>query len=85
MYVATKLVQLSRCMHCYSLVISLFCIGMNSIMVYCGSELLQDYFPFSWRHNNETHFSLLSSNVVAVGLWILIAYYCYRLKFFVKI
>ncbi|XP_065909111.1 heparan-alpha-glucosaminide N-acetyltransferase-like [Dysidea avara] len=59
--------------------------GMNSIMVYCGSELLHGYFPFSWEQEHPTHFSRLASNLVGVGLWIVIAYYCFRIKFFVKI
>jgi heparan-alpha-glucosaminide N-acetyltransferase len=59
--------------------------GMNSILVYVGSEILQGYFPFSWQQQSNSHLDLLFANLIAVGLWILIAYYWFRIDFFVKI
>jgi heparan-alpha-glucosaminide N-acetyltransferase len=59
--------------------------GMNSILVYVGSEVLQNYFPFSWRQQSNSHLNLLFANLVAVSLWMAIAYYWFRTGFFVKI
>lgn len=58
---------------------------MNSIMVYVGSELLEGIFPFGWSGMESSHLEFLISNVISVGLWTLIAYYWYIIKFFVKI
>ena len=52
-------------------------VDMNSIFIYVRSELMT-FFPFH-------HFKLLSENLIAVTLWIIIAYYCYFIGFFVKI
>ena len=59
--------------------------GMNSIIVYMGSELLQNYFPFSWEGQNDSHLNLLAANLVAVSIWLVISYYWYWIGFFVKI
>ena len=59
--------------------------GMNSIIVYVGSELLQSYFPFSWEGQNDSHLNLLAANLVAVSIWLIISYYWYWIGFFVKI
>ena len=59
--------------------------GMNSIIVYVGSELLQNYFPFSWKEQNDSHLNLLAANLVAVSIWLIISYYWYWIGFFVKI
>lgn len=57
--------------------------GMNSIFVYVGSEMVRG-FPFFWD-GPHTHLVQLSENLIAVTLWILVSYYCYRIGFFVKI
>ena len=59
--------------------------GMNSIIVYVGSELLQNYFPFSWKGQSDSHLNLLAANLVAVSIWLIISYYWYWIGFFVKI
>ncbi|XP_028405101.1 heparan-alpha-glucosaminide N-acetyltransferase-like isoform X2 [Dendronephthya gigantea] len=59
--------------------------GMNSILVYCGHEVLHSFFPFNWELHPPTHGKKLAMNVWGVGLWVLIAYYCYKIDFFVKI
>lgn len=59
--------------------------GMNSILVYAGSEILQGYFPFSWQQQSDSHLNLLFGNLVGVSLWIIIAYYWFSIGFFVKI
>jgi predicted acyltransferase len=61
-------------------------LGLNSIFIYCGHSILQGYFPFSYSlDDRETHESLLTMNIVGVSCWILVAYYCYTIDFFVKI
>ncbi len=59
--------------------------GMNSILVYVSHEVFQDYFPFRWPHQEDTHLLFLSANLMGTALWMLIAYYCYYIQFFVKI
>ena len=59
--------------------------GMNSIIVYVGSELLHNYFPFSWKEQSDSHLNLLAANLVAVSIWLIISYYWYWIGFFVKI
>lgn len=70
--------------HSLMKIISL-CIGMNSILVYVGSELLAGMFPFGWSGMETSHLEFLVSNVISVLLWALIAYYWYIIGFFVKI
>lgn len=60
--------------------------GMNSIVVYVGSEILNKYFPFSWEVNGHVqHGERLAMNITGTTVWILISYYLYYIKFFVKI
>lgn len=59
--------------------------GMNSILIYVGHEVLGGYFPFQWPHQEDNHLIFLSANLVAIGLWMLIAFYCYLIGFYVKI
>lgn len=58
---------------------------MNSIIVYVGHELLGDYFPFAVYHQDHTHLTYLTANLMSVSLWLLISYYWAALDFFVKI
>jgi len=58
--------------------------GMNSIMVYLGHEILHSYFPFSFHQQKHSHLTFLSSNLLAVGIWVLISYYWFAINFFVK-
>lgn len=58
--------------------------GMNSILVYAGSETLKGWFPFSW-HAQQLNLYLLAENLTGVALWVIIAYYLYTIDFFVKI
>ena len=67
-------------------------VGMNSIIVYAGSEILQSYFPFSFQDHSSsdnfsggtfmTHTGALASNLVAIAVWQTIAYLFYRNSFF---
>ncbi|GAB1301766.1 Heparan-alpha-glucosaminide N-acetyltransferase [Apodemus speciosus] len=60
--------------------------GMNSILVYVGHEVFEDYFPFQWKLADEqSHREHLIQNVVATALWVLIAYILYKKKVFWKI
>uniref|UniRef100_A0A2K5QNH3 Heparan-alpha-glucosaminide N-acetyltransferase catalytic domain-containing protein n=1 Tax=Cebus imitator TaxID=2715852 RepID=A0A2K5QNH3_CEBIM len=60
--------------------------GMNSILVYVGHEVFENYFPFQWKlEDNQSHREHLTQNIVATALWVLIAYILYRKKIFWKI
>ncbi|NP_001350157.1 heparan-alpha-glucosaminide N-acetyltransferase isoform 3 precursor [Homo sapiens] len=60
--------------------------GMNSILVYVGHEVFENYFPFQWKlKDNQSHKEHLTQNIVATALWVLIAYILYRKKIFWKI
>jgi hypothetical protein len=61
---------------------------MNSILIYCGHETFGEFFPFSWYQENgggRLHGNLLAMNMVGTACWILLAFYYYKIKFFVKI
>ena len=62
-----------------------FAVGMNSIIVYVGHDLLGAFFPFAVYNQEKSHMTFLAANLVAVTLWLLISYYWFALKFFVKI
>lgn len=60
--------------------------GMNSILVYVGHEVFEDYFPFRWRMvNSQSHAEHLAQNLVATSCWVFISYVLYRKKIFWKI
>jgi len=65
----------------------LLCIpGMNSIMLYVGHETVGVYIPFKWSLDEyATHGDWMLMNLIGVSLWVLIAYWAYRSKFFLKI
>ncbi|CAH2292528.1 heparan-alpha-glucosaminide N-acetyltransferase isoform X1 [Pelobates cultripes] len=60
--------------------------GMNSILVYVGHEVFEDYFPFKWKMQDiYSHGEHLAQNLLATSIWVLIAYILYRKKIFWKI
>ncbi|KAJ8000548.1 hypothetical protein DPEC_G00181250 [Dallia pectoralis] len=60
--------------------------GMNSILVYVGHEILEDYFPFRWRMaDSRSHAEHLTQNLLATSCWVLISFVLYRKKIFWKI
>ncbi|XP_028258655.1 heparan-alpha-glucosaminide N-acetyltransferase [Parambassis ranga] len=60
--------------------------GMNSILVYVGHEVFEDYFPFRWRMvDSQSHTEHLIQNLVATSCWVFISYILYRKKIFWKI
>uniref|UniRef100_A0A672I284 Heparan-alpha-glucosaminide N-acetyltransferase catalytic domain-containing protein n=1 Tax=Salarias fasciatus TaxID=181472 RepID=A0A672I284_SALFA len=60
--------------------------GMNSILVYVGHEVFENYFPFRWQMaNSQSHTEHLAQNLVATCCWVFISYILYRKKIFWKI
>ncbi|XP_060917218.1 heparan-alpha-glucosaminide N-acetyltransferase [Labrus mixtus] len=60
--------------------------GMNSILVYVGHEVFEEYFPFRWRMvNSQSHAEHLTQNLLATSCWVLISYLLYRKRIFWKI
>ncbi|XP_077158887.1 heparan-alpha-glucosaminide N-acetyltransferase isoform X3 [Paroedura picta] len=63
-----------------------FFLGMNSILVYVGHEIFEDYFPFKWKlRDPQSHGEHLAQNLIATSLWVMIAYGLYRKRIFWKI
>ncbi|KAH0506092.1 Heparan-alpha-glucosaminide N-acetyltransferase [Microtus ochrogaster] len=60
--------------------------GMNSILVYVGHEVFENYFPFRWKlEDDQSHKEHLIQNMAATAVWVLIAYVLYKKKIFWKI
>ena len=60
-------------------------LGLNSILIYVAHELLYNYFPFRYLTELSSHAKYLQCTIVGVVCWTLIAFYCYKINFFVKI
>lgn len=60
---------------------------MNSIVVYAGSEILGGYFPFTASQGSifMSHAEWLTSNIVGVAMWLLVARVLYLKKIFVNL
>ena len=63
----------------------LFYAGMNSILLYVGHEICEDFFPFSWEPYSQTHAELLFMNLWGMSLWVLVAFFLHEKKIFVSI
>ncbi|XP_061447027.1 heparan-alpha-glucosaminide N-acetyltransferase [Rhineura floridana] len=60
--------------------------GMNSILVYVGHEIFENYFPFKWKmQDTQSHSEHLAQNLTATSLWVIIAYILYQKRIFWKI
>ncbi|XP_067413049.1 heparan-alpha-glucosaminide N-acetyltransferase isoform X2 [Emydura macquarii macquarii] len=60
--------------------------GMNSILVYIGHEVFENYFPFKWKmKDNQSHAEHLAQNLLATSIWVIISYLLYRKRIFWKI
>ncbi|XP_074849967.1 heparan-alpha-glucosaminide N-acetyltransferase isoform X2 [Carettochelys insculpta] len=60
--------------------------GMNSILVYVGHEVFENYFPFKWKmKESQSHGEHLAQNLVATSIWVIISYLLYRKRIFWKI
>lgn len=57
--------------------------GMNAILMYIGSELLGQMYPFYWQFSGtNTHFMFLSANLWNAAMWNIVAYYLFLRKIF---
>jgi heparan-alpha-glucosaminide N-acetyltransferase len=59
--------------------------GMNSILFYCAHEIFEEYMPFGYNVKTVEHGPELLSDVIGVSAWVALAYYCWTIKFFVKV
>ncbi|XP_064306890.1 heparan-alpha-glucosaminide N-acetyltransferase [Phalacrocorax carbo] len=60
--------------------------GMNSILIYIGHEVFENYFPFKWKmQDSQSHAEHLTQNLTATTLWVIISYLLYRRRIFWKI
>ncbi|XP_044303166.1 heparan-alpha-glucosaminide N-acetyltransferase isoform X4 [Varanus komodoensis] len=60
--------------------------GMNSILVYVGHEIFENYFPFKWKlQDTQSHGEHLAQNLIATSVWVIISYGLYRKRIFWKI
>ena len=57
-------------------------LGSNSIIIYTGSEVFGEYFPWSFSYGDKDHYKLLLSNIIGVSLWIGLAGYLYKKRIF---
>ena len=63
-----------------------FQMGMNSIVVYAGSGVFEEYFPFrvQWS-DSPSHVQALVSNIIGISVWMGIACWLFNKKIFVKV
>lgn len=63
--------------------------GMNSTIMYIGHNMTYSNFLIHWYIDeasaNKTHFMSLLDDVWATGIWVFVAYYLYKIKFFFSI
>lgn len=60
--------------------------GMNAIIMYIGSEVLDKMYPFYWHIGAmNTHFAALLQNIWTTGMWVLVAYYLYLKDIFITL
>ncbi|KAM4709548.1 heparan-alpha-glucosaminide N-acetyltransferase [Discoglossus pictus] len=60
--------------------------GMNSILVYVGHEVFENYFPFRWKMRDiQSHGEHLTQNLLATSIWVLISFILYKKRIFWKI
>jgi heparan-alpha-glucosaminide N-acetyltransferase len=62
-------------------------VGMNSIVIYSGHEILQGFFPFTAFQavNFASHAEAMASNAAGALCWVMIARYLYLRKIFINI
>jgi len=59
-------------------------IGMNSITIYIGHEVLAKYFPFGFD-NNHSHWQVGVSNLMGVASWTLVGFVMYSKSNFISV
>jgi heparan-alpha-glucosaminide N-acetyltransferase len=62
-------------------IIIFFFLGMNSILLYMGHELLHNNFPINW-HVAPVHRNLLLVDTYGTVVWLVVAFYCYHKSIF---
>ena len=59
---------------------------MNAIILYVGHSVAHQMFPWHWHLGTmNTHFILLIETIWGTLLWILVAFWLYRIKFFLSL
>lgn len=59
--------------------------GMNSILIYIGHDILANFFPFSYQTDSTSHARQLQTDLIGVCCWAVLGYYFFRIKFFLKV
>lgn len=60
--------------------------GMNAIVLYVGSELFSQMYPFYWRIvTMNTHLMFLLANIWMCTMWTLVAYYLHSNNIFISL
>jgi len=57
---------------------------MNSLLIYCGHELLQSYFPVQF-HVADTHAALVGVDVWGTAFWLAVSVVLYRYNIFLTL
>jgi heparan-alpha-glucosaminide N-acetyltransferase len=60
-------------------------LGMNSILIYTCHDVFSSYFPFHIETDPASHGKQLATNFIGASSWVVVAYWCYTKKFFVKV
>lgn len=70
-----------------NLIVHMNCLpGMNSILLYVGHGILWRHFPFSWEMDEfGSHGEKLAMSMTGTAVWVLIAYYLFTAKVFLKV
>jgi heparan-alpha-glucosaminide N-acetyltransferase len=59
---------------------------MNATILYVGHSVASRMFPWHWQYGAmNTHFILLIESIWGTLLWILVAFWLYRVKFFLSL
>ena len=58
-------------------------VGMNSVLLYILHEVLKGRLPFFWKiYGEKTHEIFFLQNVVAVTIWTIFAFFCFKAELF---
>ncbi|GAB1608749.1 heparan-alpha-glucosaminide N-acetyltransferase-like, partial [Argonauta hians] len=58
--------------------------GLNSIVLYCGHNILANYFPINWTVE-AVHWKLLLMDTWGTAFWVIVAYILFRKKIFISL
>ena len=59
--------------------------GMNSIVLYLGSEVCEGYFPLDWIPYTSGHAELLFMNMWGTAFWVIVSYLLFKAKIFISV